>query len=428
MPTLTENNMEIIKTFASGLTLVAKHMPTMYTVSTGIYINVGSIREDATCNGYSHFLEHLMFKGTTNRTSQEISEAMDDIGAQLNAFTSKDNTCYYTKSSGKDLCACLELLSDMYFNSTFDSAEIEKEKGVVLEEISTSNDNPEDVSQDLIVDAVFNGQKLAQTILGEPDIIKNSTRESLLAYRNRFYTPANTVVSIAGNFDPDEIVSLIERYFENNFGANYPTIDIEPTAVATSKHMYVFKDIEQSHISIAFDGFSLDDTKAQMLSIMSNILGGGMSSRLFQVIREQHGLAYSVFSAPSVYKNNGFFEIYCGTSPSNLDKLCILLKQVIDDFVTNGITEKELERSKAQASSGLYMSAESTLSIMTGNGRRMLKSGMPLHIDQRIEKLMKFTVDDINQLIKEIFSKPHASAYVGREIDNHQQIANIYNK
>ncbi len=423
-----ENNMEIIKTFASGLRLVATHMPTMYTVSCGIYIDVGSVREDASTNGYSHFLEHLMFKGTTNRSYTEISEHMDDIGAQINAFTSKDNTCYYTKSASGDIATCLELLSDLYFNSTFDSAEIEKEKGVVLEEIAVNNDNPEDVAQDLIGEAIYNNQKLAQTILGDPQVIKNSTRQSLLEYRNRFYTPANTVISVAGNFDCSSIVDLVEQYFEGQFGNNYPTVICEETATATSVHLSAFKDIEQAHVALAYNALPLDSDKLHTLSLMTNILGGGMSSRLFQVIREQHGLAYSVYSYPSVYRNNGFVEIYCGSSPNNFGNLCGLLDNILTEFVANGISEKELLRAKAQARNGLFMSMESTLSAMTAHGRRMLKIGQPFDVAERIATIDKVSVDDVNKMAMQIFSQSHASIYVGKQIDNHEDIANIFKK
>lgn len=420
--------MEIIKTFASGLRLVATHMPTMYTVSCGIYIDVGSVREDSTNNGYSHFLEHLMFKGTTNRSYTEISEHMDDIGAQINAFTSKDNTCYYTKSASGDIATCLELLSDLYFNSTYDSAEIEKEKGVVLEEIAVNNDNPEDVAQDLIGDAIYHKQRLAQTILGDTDVIKNSTRESLLEYRNRFYTPANTVITIAGNFDCNSIIDLVEQYFESQFGTNYPVVGCEEIATATSVHLSSFKDIEQAHVALAYNALPLDSTKLHTLSLMTNILGGGMSSRLFQVIREQHGLAYSVYSYPSVYRNNGFVEIYCGSSPSNFGNLCSLLDNILTDFVANGVNEKELLRAKAQARNGMYMSMESTLSSMTAHGRRMLKIGKPLDVAERISAIDKVTVADINDMASQIFNKPHASIYVGKKIENHEDIANIFKK
>lgn len=420
--------MEIIKTFASGLRLVATHMPTMYTVSCGIYIDVGSVREDACNNGYSHFLEHLMFKGTTNRSYTEISEHMDDIGAQINAFTSKDNTCYYTKSASRDIDTCLELLSDLYFNSTYDSGEIDKEKGVVLEEIAVNNDNPEDVAQDMIGDAIYNGQRLARTILGNPEVIKNSTRQSLLEYRDRFYTPANTVITIAGNFDTSNIIDLVERHFEANFGTNYPIVGCEETATATSVHLNAFKDIEQAHVGMAFDGLPLSADNVHVLSLMTNILGGGMSSRLFQVIREQHGLAYSVYSYPSAYRNNGFVEIYCGSSPKNYTNLCQLLDNVLCDFVDKGVSEKELLRAKAQARNGLYMSMESTLSAMTAHGRRMLKLGKPLDVADRISAIDSVEVADVNNMIAQIFSKPHASIYVGKEISNHGDIANILKK
>lgn len=400
-------------------------MPSMYTVSCGVYVDVGSVKESDKYNGYSHFIEHLMFKGTKNRNYFQISECMDDIGAQLNAFTAKDNTCYYTKSGSEYIEKCLDLLSDLYFNSLFDPSEIDKEKSVILEEISTNDDIAEDVCQDLIAKAIYFDSKLGQTILGKPDNIKYSDRHSILDFRSQHYTASNTVITIAGNFQPEVIEQLVEELFESKFAGTSTSVDIEPTAQATSKHLHCFKDVEQSHFALAYPIVSLSSDQLQQYNLMSNILGGGMSSRLFQTIREQHGLAYSVYSYPSLYKNNGFLEIYCASSPSNIKKVAGLYENILADFVKNGVTQKELDRAKAQSINGMYMSFENSLNVMIAYGRRMLKQNKLLDIEEGVAKVQKVTVDDVNNAIKQTFAQSHASCYVGKKIDNYDILQKI---
>ena len=415
------------KTYPSGLCLVAQRMEHLYTVSVGMYVNVGSVRETAKQNGYSHFIEHLMFKGTSNRTCAQISESMENIGAQFNAFTSKDNTCYYTKSAFGDLEKCLDLLSDMYFNSTFDEKELQKEKSVVIEEIAMNDDHPDDVCQDLISMAAYDGQKIGQTILGNIDNIKYCDRHSIVEYKQKYYVPTNTVISVAGKFDFDQLDKQIEQYFERNFSKDVFGVKVEEEEQSqySTKYLSRTKDSEQSHISLAFRGCSIDQSDAPVYALMTSILGGGMSSRLFQSVREQHGLAYTVYAYSSSSRNSGYVEIYCGTGTDNVAKLSKLLNNVIVDFKQNGITKEELNRAKAIAINGIYMAVEDSLNVMMANGRRMLKLGAPLDIDKRISAINKVSASDIVELARKVFVAPYASCYVGKQCDSAQDISTL---
>ena len=417
--------MEFTKKYPSGLTLVAKQIDHAYTVVFGVYIDVGSVCEDASTNGFSHFIEHMMFKGTNKRNALQISEELEDIGANINAFTSKENTCFYTKSSHNELEKCIDVLSDMYFNAQFPEEELEKERGVVLEEIKMCEDTPDDLALDLISSALYFDQPMGQTILGLRDNIKYCDRHSIANFKKKHYIPSETVISVAGKFDFDQLDKLVQKYFEDNFVGPTEPIAMPVEYSYCDKFLHAFKDIEQSHIQLAWGGVGVDSPKRYAVSVLANILGGGMSSRLVQVIREQHGLAYSVYAYPSYYENCGNFEIYVGFSPENNQKVCQLLQEVLSQLVADGITEKELSRSKVQAINALYMNAESNMTLMRLYGRCMLKSGKLFNVDEEIEGYSKLTVEDINAVAREIFSQKHASAYVGKQIDDHDFVSKI---
>lgn len=418
--------MQYCKTYKSGLRLVARKMPSLFTVSFGVFVNVGSVREFGATNGYSHFIEHMQFKGTNRFNAVQISEAMDDIGAQMNAFTSKDMTCYYTKSASSDLEKCVDLLADMYFNSTFDETELEREKKVVIEEIDMGNDNPEDVCQDLLCEAAYNNQKMGQTIVGTAQNIEYSDRHSILNFKKKYYVASNTVVSVAGNFDVDKLDSLIEKYFEPYFDLAAPAVEDEEKSVHTSLFLHKFKDTEQSHVALAFDGVAILPEEDRILfSMMSNILGGGLSSRLFQTIREQNGLAYSVGSYPSTYQHSGFLTVYCGTNPKNLQKLHQLLNAELQKFVNEGITEKELQRTKAQLVNGMYMSMENSMSVMTAFGRHFIKCNQLLDVEARAKAFNEATVDQVNEMARKVLLSNPASCYVGKEVEGFDLISQI---
>lgn len=417
--------MDFYKQYPSGLKLVARKLENFYTVSFGVYVDVGSVKESDANNGYSHFIEHLLFKGTERRTSQQISEEMDDIGANLNAYTAKDCTCFYTKSVASDLEKCMDLLSDMFFFAKFDDVELQREKSVVVEEINMCEDTPDDVSQDLISNALFFEQPLGQTILGNAANIKNSDRHSIKNFKETHYIPSNTVLTVAGNFEFDKLDKLVEKYFESNCPKQFEQDEITLQTSYTNKFLHKFKKIEQSHLEIAVGGCSLSSPKRYALSVLTGVLGGGMSSRLFQSVREKHGLAYSVYSYPSYYSDCGMLETYVGLSPDNIGEVCRLLQQEICLLLEKGITQAELNRAKAQAVNGLYMNIESNMTLMRLYGRCMLKTGKLYNAETEVENYKAVTVEEVNALARELFAQNFASSYVGKDVKNFDEISKL---
>lgn len=416
--------MDFYKQYPSGLRLVANKIDSYHTVSFGIMVDVGSIRETSRDNGYSHFIEHLLFKGTNSRTSLQISEEFDDIGASVNAYTSKDSTCFYAKSLSEHLEKCIDILSDMYFNASFPEDEMEKERGVVLEEIKMCNDTPDDVSQDLIAEALYSEQSLGQTILGTSHNIQYCDRHSIMEFKKKYYFANSTVVSVCGCFNFEDLDKWIVKYFEEKF-VNDGILRPEPQMKYTSKFLHAFKDIEQSHLQMSWGACGLSSEDRPTLNLLSSILGGGMTSRLYQVIREQNGLAYTVYAYPSYYVNEGSFEIYVGLSPENISKVCKLLHEELDKIVQRGVSQKELDRAKTQAINSLYMNTENNLTLMRLYGRTMLKLGVMFNPESDVERYRSVTVDDVNAVACKYLSRSHASSYVGPKVKDFDLISKL---
>ena len=263
------------KQFDNGLRLVVNNMPGMLSVSIGILVKTGSMNENAVENGISHFIEHVMFKGTEKRTAFEISENIDSVGAQINAFTSKELTCYYTKSTTDHVQTTLDILSDIFFNSKFEKQELEKEKGVVLEEINMSEDTPEEVCLDLLAKGYYGEKGLGQTILGCAKNVKSFTRDDIIKYMDKYYTADNVVISVAGNVDIANIEVLVKEYFADKFTRLKSAKQVDTTP-NNPEHLYKSKKIEQSHIAFAMKGLSINDEKADALAIANIVFGGGM--------------------------------------------------------------------------------------------------------------------------------------------------------
>ncbi|HRX13797.1 MAG TPA: pitrilysin family protein [Eubacteriales bacterium] len=417
---------EFYKRFDSGLRLVFKKMPGLYTVSFGVLVGAGSRYETQKYNGYSHFIEHLLFKGTQKRTALDISEEIDAVGGQINAYTSKDTTCYYTRTASEYLEKGFDLISDMYFNATFAEKEFEMEKKVILEEISMDEDVPEDVCHDIIAESIFGKTPLAQKIVGSSKNIESATRDSVIDYKKSYYLPSNTVITIAGQADFDEICSFTEKYFESQFKDFSKEKIVKPEAPEYRNDFnYKFKDVEQSHISIAYPGFELGNPKSSAAAIAANILGGGMSSRLFQTIREKNGMAYSVYSFPSLYSNCGYMEIYCGTNPSNLKKLIPLLQKEMDKFRKEYFTKKEFDIGKAQLIGNTMLAQESSMTVMNAYGSYLIKKDTHFSIQERIDAIKNTTEKDVKNAIDEIFGGKCASAYVGKKVDGFDLVEKI---
>lgn len=405
--------MRFYKKYDNGLRLIINKMNGFVSASAGILVKTGSINETEAENGISHFIEHVMFKGTSSRSAFEISDHIDRIGAQINAFTSKELTCYYTKSTGEHLANSLEILSDIFFNSVFDKDELEKEKGVIIEEINMSEDTPEELCLDILAKSYYGESGLGQTILGPAKNIKKFTREDVKAYMDKYYTADNVVISIAGDVDIDSAEKFVEEHFAANFTKKKSGAQVKSKPVPV-KNLYKVKRIEQTHIGFAMKGFKMDDEISDAFSIANTVLGGGMSSRLFQRIREELGLAYSVYSYASQYKTDGVLEIYAGVNTANRDLAVEAIVEEVKRFKKEGITEQEFLRGKEQIKSAFIMGRESTASQMMLYGKYMIFLNSEYDVKERLKKLEKITHKDVLAAIEQSFDiEKAATATVG---------------
>ncbi len=405
--------MTVYKTFNNGLRLIVNKMEGLMSASIGVLVKTGSINESQSENGISHFIEHVLFKGTEKRTAFEISDHIDRIGAQINAFTSKELTCYYTKSTGEHVKESIEVLSDIFFDSKFDKDELEKEKGVIIEEINMSEDTPEDICLDLLSESYYGKQGLGRTILGTAKNIKSFTADDVRAYMSRYYTADNVVISMAGDIDVELSIKLIEEYFADRF-AKKKSDKQAKTVIPKPQHLYKSKRIEQSHVGFAMRGFTANDKLSDAFSIANTVLGGGMSSRLFQKIREELGLCYSVYSYSSQYKDNGLLEIYAGVNTASRDLAVNAIAQEVRDFKKNGITEQEFLRGKEQIKSAFIFSRESTASQMLLYGKYLLFLEQEYDYKKRIKEIENVNISDVHQAISSSFEiDKSATATIG---------------
>jgi predicted Zn-dependent peptidase len=405
------------KKYDNGLKLTFKRLPGTKSVSTGIFIGAGSCDENDKNNGISHYIEHMLFKGTSNRTSFEIADSIDSIGAQINAFTTKEMTCYYTKSTTEHTEKTFEILSDLYFNSLFDEKECAKEKKVIIEEIAMVEDSPEDLCIDCLQQAFYGNKYLGRTILGSQENVQSFTKEDVKQYMDKYYTAANTVISVAGAITFNEAEKLADKYFASLF-KNNGTPDIERTVSRSSrsKEIHRFKEIEQVHFCIGFPSSKFNSRISNEIALMNIILGGGMSSRLFQKIREEKGLAYNVYSYPSAYRASGIFTVYAAVNPVNVNAAARLIAEEITNFMEKGITNEEFIRGKEQLKSALIFSEESSSSIMNAYGRFMTLTGKVFNLDKKLKRINSLTLDEINAVIKNFFDFDRISvSYVGKE-------------
>ncbi|MGI5899456.1 MAG: M16 family metallopeptidase [Christensenellales bacterium] len=398
-------------TLDNGLRIIAQPMPAFRSTAIGIWLRAGSVDETAQSNGYSHFIEHLLFKGTQSRSAKDLAEEMDLLGGHVNAFTSKECTCFHAKVMDEQISDALELLSDLVLNAKFDPGDIEKEKGVVLEEISMVEDSPEDVVHDLIASANFGETPLSRTILGPAQNIQEVTRESILAYKDSLYSPHNCVVSVAGSYDKDELLRLVERYLGGWQGRSVP--ERNPFKGAEKRQLYREKPIEQAHLCLGFDGIPQGDDRVYPLSIFNSVFGGGMSSRLFQKIREEQGLAYTVYSYPSSYVGVGVFTIYAGTSPKNVQAVIDTVAAEIQSIKKSGITKDEFDKAKIQLKGGYILSQESAVSRMNAIGRNALMLNRFTTEEETIGKIEATTMDDVMEVMELLLSSPMSAALIG---------------
>ncbi|WP_400163027.1 M16 family metallopeptidase [Brevibacillus sp. TJ4] len=396
-------------TCENGLRIVTEKIPSVRSVAIGIWVGTGSKYENEQNNGISHFLEHMFFKGTQTRSAKEIAETFDEIGGNVNAFTSKEYTCYYARVLDQHAPIALDVLSDMFFNSVFDSGELEKEKNVVIEEIGMYDDTPDDLVHDLIARASYGDHPLGYSILGTEDVLRSLKRDDLLQYIEQRYLPVNTVISVAGNFD-DALTEEIKKRFSAYPSTRQDTVVQAPAFLAGSiAHQ---KTTEQAHICFSLPGLPVGHEDSYSLTLLNNVLGGSMSSRLFQEIREERGLAYSVYSYHSAYKETGTFTIYTGTAPEQVSQVFDIVSNLLRDVADNGITDKELNKGKEQLKGSLMLSLESTSSRMSRLGKNELLLKRHLSLDEVISKIDSVSHESVRAVAQQLFRQKLALAMV----------------
>lgn len=393
----------------NGLRIVQEKVPAVRSVTIGIWVLTGSRNETEENNGISHFLEHMFFKGTKTRSAQDIAEAFDAIGGQVNAFTSKEYTCFYAKVIDTHKEYALEILADMFSNSSFDEEEMEREKKVVLEEIKMYEDTPDDIVHDLLATAAYGDHPLGFPILGTEKQLRSFRPETLRNYMKHRYTPQNVVVSVAGNVD-ESFIRTIEGYFGNYQGEEDNSAIRKPAFLANDIERH--KDTEQSHLCLGFNGFAVGDEDMYSLIIMNNVLGGSMSSRLFQEVREKQGLAYAVFSYHSSFLDNGMLTVYAGTGNEQLPQLRDTIQSTMNSLINDGLTDKELKNSKEQLKGNLMLSLESTSSRMSRNGRNELILKHHRTLDEMVDEIDRVNHEKIQGVIESIFNQNTSSALI----------------
>ncbi|CAM3078104.1 insulinase family protein [Sporolactobacillus spathodeae] len=401
--------MVIKHTYANGIRVLLEQIPNVRSVSIGIWVGTGSRYETKEKNGISHFIEHMLFKGTETRNARQIAEAFDKIGGQVNAFTSKENTCYYAKVMDRDASYAINVLADMFFHSRFDTKDMEKEKQVIGEEIKMYEDTPDDLVHDLLSATSFAHHPLGYPILGHVETLARFQPEDLRGYMAAHYAPEDIVISIAGNVATD-FVNEVDAVF-----SSYEFVDRKEAQEAPSFHPGKIarkKETEQAHICFGFSGLSNKNEHLTEVMVMNNVLGGGMSSRLFQNIREEKGLAYSIFSFHTAFKDSGLFTIYGGTGADQLSALGDSILETVDTFIEKGISEEELASSKAQIKGNAVFGLESTDSRMSRNAKNELILGHDRTIDEFTEKVDRITVADVKRIAQSIFSKPYSCSVV----------------
>lgn len=417
--------MYLIDKLDNGIKVVMESIPYVNSVSIGVIVNNGSVNENEYNNGVSHFIEHMLFKGTKNRTAKEIAESIDNIGGQLNAFTGKESTCYYTRVLDRDCNIGIEILADMLNNSLFKEEEIEKEKTVITEEINMYLDSPEDLVSELLNELTFKGTTLSYPILGTEKSILNLNKKNIEQYFYKYYNPTNIVISLSGNMDTKETLKVLNNYFgsfNNGFIENENHIKPNNNYQFNNKIKGIKKDTEQLNFCIGLEGVNIASDYMESMLVMNNVFGGSMSSKLFQRIREDLGLAYSVYSYLSSYKDTGLFTIYAGLNPSNIVNVVKHIEEEIKEIKGNLISKDQLKRSKDQLKGNYILGMEGTFDRMYETGKSLSLLNRVQSPEEIIRRIEQVSMEDIETLVNMVFNKEKINiAYVG-ELENQNTI------
>lgn len=398
--------------------IVYEKVDTVKTISIGIWILAGSRYENKNNNGVSHFIEHMLFKGTKNRSAKSLVYEIESIGGQLNAFTAKEYTCFYARVLDEFVEKAFEILSDLLLNPLVNEEDIEKEKGVIIEEINMGKEDPEEILYQALNDLIWKGNALSYPIIGKEKTISKMERELLLKFMEERYIPKNMVISVAGNFNEDNLISLANKYLGNwkqkapkENHLNNITPKFNPGCILKNKK------IDQTQLAIAFEGFGQQNIDVYKLLLISNILGGGMSSRLFQKIREELGLVYAINSFISTYKEVGTFIIYAGMNSRNLYLVFQEILNQIKLLKEGLITSEEVAVAKQQIKGNIIFGLENTSSRMSNLGKNMLLLEKVMDLEQIVETIDSIKYEDVIKTAQEIFSKEFAISIVGNKKD-----------
>lgn len=399
-----------------GLRVLTESVPTMRSASVGVWVGVGARDEAPELAGVSHFLEHLLFKGTAKRTATEIAESIESVGGESNAYTARELTCFYARVLDDDLPMAVDVLGDALCSSLVTAADVEVERDVILEEIAASADEPSDVVHELFNRALFGDGALGRDIAGDPDTVRALTRDQIYEFYRRHYRAPNLTVCAAGGVDHGETVKLVAEAFAPILGAaevprqrrHDEELLPEPVRLQVERH-----DTEQAHLVVGCRLFSRHDDRKDAFEVLNNILGGGMSSRLFQTVREQRGLAYTVYSFSTYFADTGLFGVYAGSNPDKVHQVRELVLAELAKVAAEGVTDEELRRGKGMSKGGMVLSMEDSGSRMNGLGREELLYGSHLSLEQELADIEAVTVDQVKAVAAEILSQPMTTVAVG---------------
>ncbi|WP_223249460.1 M16 family metallopeptidase [Williamsia muralis] len=399
-----------------GLRVVTEHIPGVRSASVGLWVAVGSRDEKPSVAGAAHFLEHLLFKSTPTRTAASTAQQIDAIGGELNAFTGKEHTCYYAHVLDEHLATAIDIVGDVVLRGRCRAEDVEVERTVVLEEISMRDDDPEDLLADLFMTAMYGDHPIGRPVIGSAESITDMTRTQIKSFHGRRYTPDKMVLSVAGNVSHADVLAAVRSTFAGHLdgGAAPAPIRVGSKTIGGLPSLELsYRDTEQVHILLGVRAPGRGNPDRWALSVLNTALGGGLSSRLFQEIRESRGLAYSVYSSVDSFADIGAFSVYAGCSPDHLAEVVTVTGEILSQVAREGITEEELVRAKGSLIGGMVLGLEDSQSRMHRNGRGEINYGKQLSVEQTLRKIERVTVSDTSRVAGELLSRPMGAAVVG---------------
>lgn len=399
--------MTVIHRLTNNIPVIIEKLPGARSITFGVYVGSGSQNETGENNGVAHAIEHMLFKGTDKYNAGQLADIMTELGGGINAYTSKENTVFYGKVLPEDFERALSIMADMLFNSVFDSREFSKEKGVIIDEIDSYDDSAEDMCHELLQKRVWNNNPLGFIISGSKSNVKKLTRQQLINFKNANYTADNILISVAGKCDEDSIMSVLEPLFSALPAVGNKLVPERPDFNRCFITRY--KDMEQVHLNIAFDNVRSSDEDRYAMYMINSMLGGNLNSRLFQKVREQNGLTYSIYSYNSMCDLAGLFHIYASMSAAQTERVYELIFEIIDELNEKGIDEDELARLKKQTKIELVLGSEAASNTVLNNAKTFLSTGSVISLDEAVEHYEAVTLEQINRCIRTYLKRDKCS-------------------